>query len=375
MRAGGGTGTLVISDLHLGERSGRDLLRRPDVLAALLTGLGGVRRLVVLGDLLELRQGPRASALAAAEATLRAIGAALEPGARVTLVPGNHDHGLLTPWRQRRADVVASPALGLQTTVDWRDGEPLARLAQWLAPAALEVVYPGVWLRDDVYALHGHYADRHTTVPQLERLGAGVMARVAGERAAGPRRAEDYEATLAPMYDWIDALAQGEGGRGAGRAAGGAGASARAWRALAGGDGGGRRGLRPRLAVGAFALAIAGLNRAGIGPLSADLSRDALRDAALRAVGEVALRLGADDARHVIFGHTHRAGPLAGDDRSAWRTVTGARLTNCGCWIDEPSFAGRDRARSPYRAGFAVTLAADGPAPAPLLVNLLDGRA
>ena len=87
----------------------------------------------------------------------------------------------------------------------------LGALVESLAPARVRVAYPGVWLREDVYATHGHYGDRHNTVPILERLGAGLTVRVAGEPAGGPARAEDYEAALAPMYAWADAVAQSGG--------------------------------------------------------------------------------------------------------------------------------------------------------------------
>jgi hypothetical protein len=347
----------------------------------LLESLGDVGRLVLLGDVLELRQSPRAEALAAAERPLRAIGAALAPGTRVTLVPGNHDHALLGPWLERRADMQRPVApIGHQSSVHWRPGEPLERIAGWLAPAELEVVYPGCWLRDDVYALHGHYADRHTTVPMLERLGAGVTAAIVGEGPGGARRAEDYEAALAPMYAWIDAVARAGGPRLRG---GSHSASASAWSALMGP--GGRAGLRRRALGVAFRVAVAALDRAGLGPLDADLSSAALRRAGLAGVGEVLLRLGVS-APHVIFGHTHRAGPLPGDDPAEWRTITGTRLTNCGSWLHEPGFLGAEPRRSPYRAGFAVALEDTGvpgapgapgapgqPGPTgPVLVNLLD---
>jgi hypothetical protein len=341
-------------------------VRRPRPRAALLGALSGIERLVLLGDVIELRHGPRRVALDAAETPLRELGAALAPGAEVVIVPGNHDHRLLAPWLQRRGDRLRSPSpIGLQAVVDWAEPEPLATLARWLGPATLEVAYPGYWLRDDVYAIHGHYADRHTTVPMLERLGAGAIARITGADPGGPRTAEDYEATLDPMYAWIDAIAQA-GGPASGRAS--PGASARAWRTLAGHGGG--RGLRRRVLATAFPALIAGLNRAGIGPLSADLSSVALRRAGLDAIGEVMLRLGVD-ARYVIFGHTHRAGPLPADDPAQWRTVTGARLTNAGCWVDEPGFAGSDPGASPYRAGFGVIVEDSG---SPRLINLLDGH-
>jgi len=323
-----------------------------------------VDRLVLLGDVLELRQGPVREALAASEAPLLELGAALAPDARVVIVPGNHDHLLLGPWLQRRARRAAPAPLGLQSAVNWRAGEPLARLAGWFAPAHLEVAYPGIWLRDDVYALHGHYGDRHTTVPMLERLAAGVMARIMGEAPAGPDTAEDYEAILSPIYAWIDAVAQSGGPR-IGR--GSHGASAHAWGVLSGSGRG--RGWRRRTAAIAFPGLIAGLDRAGLGPLKADLSTPGLRRAGLRAADETLLSLGVV-ARHVIFGHTHRAGPLPGDDRGEWRTLSGAHLINSGCWVHEPGFLGPEPDRSPYRAGFCVRLDEHGP---PVLTNLLDG--
>jgi len=45
--------TLIVSDLHLGLRTGVDVLRRPAALARLLEALDGVDRLVLLGDALE----------------------------------------------------------------------------------------------------------------------------------------------------------------------------------------------------------------------------------------------------------------------------------------------------------------------------------
>ena len=62
--------------------------------------------------------------------------------------------------------------------------------------------------------------------------------------------------------------------------------------------------------AGAFPLGIGALNRVGVGPVRADLSGTELRRAGLRAMRAVlaALRI---DARHVIFGHTHRAGRWA----------------------------------------------------------------
>jgi hypothetical protein len=363
------------------------VLRRERERAALLAALPGFDRLVLLGDVLELRHGPVRGALADAAPVLRELGSAV---GEVVLVPGNHDHALLRGWLERREP---SP-LGLESSVQWEPREALGAVVEELADgrggrAHVRVAYPGVWLREDVYAIHGHYGDRHNTVPIVERLGAALTVRLAGEPAGGPGRAEDYEAALAPMYAWIDAVAQSGGLRGGG---GDGSFQVRAWQALNGDRNPVRpRGLRRRGAAAAFAAVVAGLNRAGMGPLRADVSGIELRRAALRAFAEVVARLEVP-AAHVIFGHTHRAGPLPGDDLVEWRPARPARprLLNTGSWVYEPAWLGDNPRESPYRPGFAAILEDDGPPapptpptppappapPAPpRLVNLLDGDA
>ncbi len=345
------------------------MLRRHAAARDALTGeLARAERLVLLGDVLELRHGPIHEALAAAEPVLRSIAAVLGDTGEVVIVPGNHDHQLLAPWLARRAVAHAGPPIGLSSEVDWREGEALAVLAQSLAPARLRVAYPGVWIRPDLYAFHGHYGDRHTTVPMFERLGAGAMARMVSEPGGGPASAEDYEAVLGPMYAWIHGVAQR---RGSGMGRSSHGPSSRAWRALNGA--GRRRGLRARVRretfrVG-FPAAVGALNRAGLGPLRADISTAELRRAGLRGVEEAIFRLGVA-APYVVFGHTHRAGPFPGDDAGEWMTAAGGRLINTGSWVHEPAYLGRRPAESPYRAGFAVRVPAESGEPE--LVNLLD---
>ncbi len=348
-------------------RSGHDLLRDAERRARLLASLKEVDRLVLLGDVLELRQGPVRDALAASTPVLGEIGAALGAGRQVLVVPGNHDHHLLDAWLARGARRGPRPPLGLDARVDWRAGEPLAAVARALGPVDVEASYPGVWLREGVYAMHGHYGDRHTTIPMFERLGAGAMARLLGKPPADATAAEDYEDVLGPIYAWLHALAQGgaPAPRRDGTTGASAGASARVWSELRRGSG--QRGWRRRALLMGFPVGIAALNRAGLGPLSRDIDGAALRRAPLLALDEVLRCLGID-AGHVIFGHTHRAGPLPADDRSEWLSAAGAQLLNTGSWTHEPTFIGRDPGSSPYRPGFAVSIA-DGP---PQLVNLLD---
>jgi hypothetical protein len=328
-----------------------------------LGALAEVDRLVLLGDTVELRHGPLREALDASTPVLSELGAALGPDREVVLVPGNHDHMLLRGWSERRALGAHTPALSFSTEIDWREGELLAALAGSLAPARVRAAYPGVWLRDDVYATHGHYADRHNAAPIIERLGAGVMARLLPEVEGGPARIEDYESTLRPMYAWIDAVAQG---RVQWPAGGHDSIQIRVWRDLTTSNG--RRGVRRAGLRAGWPLLVGALNRAQLGPFDADVSGPGLRRGGLRGLGEVISRLGLR-AKHVVFGHTHRAGPLERDRLGEWTAPTGARMMNVGSWILEPSFLGADRGSSPYRPGFCVLL--DGDAE-PQLRNLLD---
>ncbi len=378
--------TLIISDLHLGSVTGADVLRRAELRAPLLAALGEVDRLVLLGDVLELRQGPARDAMAAARPLFEDLGRLLA-GREIVITAGNHDHAGVEPWLARRGEDERPPPLGVEQLLDPREVSPmLSRLAEWASPARVRVAYPGLWVRPDVYATHGHYLDCHMTVPTLERLSLAVMSRVVGRPAATFACVDDYEAVSAPAFAWRDAVARiGP----TGNALNGA-TTVGAWHALGGGvaQGGAderrgprRRGavsgLRNRALVTAFPLAVAALNRAGLGPLRADISSSELRRAGLRAMGEVAARLGLGDA-YVVFGHTHRAGPLAGDIPREWRPQTpavipgeGARLVNTGCWTYSPVFLDSSAGASPYWPGSAVLVGDSGP---PAIERLLLDR-
>jgi hypothetical protein len=335
--------TLVISDLHLGMRSGRDLLRRAGVRARLLERLDGVDRVVLLGDAIELRHGPMAAALETARPFLQALGAALGAGGEVVVVPGNHDHSLLAAWHERRRTEGAA-ALGLEHQIEPRPGEPGELLARWIAPARLTLAYPGLWLRPDVYATHGHYLDRHVALPTLERLAIGAIGRLTGPPPARARP-DDYEAALAPLYAFAHAMAQlPVRDRPAGAA------PTRPWRML--GPGRGDRPPRAAALGAALPLVVAALNAAGLGPLRPNVGVEDLDVAALRAMGQVCARLDLR-ARYVVFGHMHRAGPRAQDHPGPWIAPTGAGLVSTGSWTHEPALATPD---GRYRPGTGVRL-------------------
>ncbi len=342
--------TLVVSDLHLGAAPRTDALRRPAQLAALQEAAAKADRLVLLGDALELRHGPLREAVAAAEPVFAALGEALGPK-EVVLVPGNHDHALIGPWLARRAEEDAPGPLALEQRAGPEASRATARLAAALGPAELDVAYPGVVLRDDVYALHGHYLDRLITIPTFERVAAGAMARIVGPLPPDHADPDHFEHALAPLYAWMEVVAQ-QGSWTASRQA----ASARTWQLL---TAEGPRPLRARALAGLFPLAVRAVNRAGLGPISPNLSALELRRAGLRAIGEVVRLLGLRH-RHVIFGHTHRAGPLPEDDAAEWVAPTGARLYNAGSWTDEPVFA-VGGPESPYSGGRGLWVDDDGP--------------
>lgn len=353
--------TAIVSDLHLGATSGVDVARRERPLSRLLETLAGADRIVFLGDLLELRERPAAAVLEDVLPVLRRIGEATA-GSRVAIVPGNHDHQLVAPALER-ARLAGDGALPLQTLHEPRPGELAQVLAEAMPQSEVALAYPGIWLRDDVYATHGHYLDVHLTVPRVECLVAAAVRRYAAGLAADePSAPEHYEAILGPIYALAGAVAQnarGGGGRGGD-------ASRRVWSAANARGGAGAR-LRAAL-VGRAAIpaAVAAINAAGFGPFTADLSGSELRRAGLLAIGEVVARLGID-AEHVIFGHTHRAGPLDGE-LDGWLLPGGGRLTNCGSWVHERVFVARAGSSSPYWPGGVVLLGESGP---PRLRNVL----
>ena len=351
--------TAVISDTHLGSGGGTDLLRREPIIDALIEATSDCERLVLLGDTIELRDQPIGVAIERSRPFFERVGSEFE---QVVLVPGNHDHRLLGQWLDRvREDGDGAPTVSLEEEV----GSPNAaveQLREWLAPAELVVRYPGLWLRDDVYATHGHYLDSHVTLPTVERLSVATVDRMGG-RPTGLREVpQDYEKVHAPVYDLLFNLAQGARNP---QAAGESDApSMRIWEMLGGASGRARnwRGRILRSAV--VPVTLAGLERAGVGRFGRDFSLAEIGRSGVEAMHVVVERLGID-AEHVIFGHIHRRGKLAGEDgRSAtdpeW-TRRGTTLHNTGCWVYVPAMLGRSSADSPFWPGRAIVVGDTGP--------------
>jgi predicted phosphodiesterase len=332
--------TLVVSDLHLGARLRRDVLRAPEALDALLEALDGVDRLVLLGDVVELLERRPGRAMETAEPVLRAIGARLGAGSEAILVPGNHDAPLVRPWLRAHPEMLA---------VDARippDATPmLARIADWLAPAAVRVHYPGVWLSDGVYATHGHYLDRHL----LPESAYGIARGLLGPSLRDGALPIDYELPRGPSLTRLEALLTRWLPRPLAALADDAAEYLRAAT---------MPGLPRRLRSRRFA------------PLAAMLLGLQMQRASIPALAGVVHRLGID-ADWVIFGHVHRAGPLPGDDPRRWQGPGGRpRIANTGAWTYEPLLIHRAAAPPhPYWPGGAIVLEDGG---APQAIGLLD---
>ena len=145
--------TAVISDLHLGTRTKADLLARPEVRGRLMSELASADQVVLLGDSIELRDGPASEALATAAPFFEELGEALS-GRR------------------------GPRPLGLEELSAPLQGDPLHSLAVRMGAADLVLAYPGLWLRSDVYATHGHYLDCHNDVRTFECLARALVERL-----------------------------------------------------------------------------------------------------------------------------------------------------------------------------------------------------
>jgi UDP-2,3-diacylglucosamine pyrophosphatase LpxH len=331
--------TLVISDLHLGARIGRDVLRRPEALERLLGALGDVDRLVLLGDAIELLPGRGGGSLELARPVLQALGGAV---GEIVLVPGNHDAALVRPWLR---------AQGMPSAVDTivpGDATPLlAQVAGWLRPSQVTVRYPGVWLSQRVWATHGHYLDRHLMPESAFGLARGLLGRLPRDGALPA----DYEQPGRPSLTGVEA-----------------------WLAR----------VLPR-PLAALAEDVAELLRAATmpsipmrmlsrrhAPLTRLLLGAQMRRASIPALARVVHRLGVD-ADWVVFGHVHRCGPLPGDDLAQWAGPGGRpRVANTGSWVYEPLLLHRAAPPHPYWPGGAVMVEDDRD---PRAIGLLDAVA
>ncbi len=344
--------TAIVSDLHLGVASREDVLRYPEVRRILFEEIGEADRLVLLGDVVELRDLALGAALDSARPFFEELGEALA-GREVTIVPGNHDHRLAEPLLDRLS------LGGATQLVLEQDDEPGAgagaTIAGWLGEARLRIAYPGVWLRDDVYATHGHYMDAHLRLPRPECLATAAMIRIRGPLPT-PAAPADYERVLRPIYGFSFGVAQARAsipdpGRPPGLAA---------WRALGGGhrSGGAVKQLRAASLRAGFPAGIWAVNRVLHSDFEADIGPGAIFRAGVDAATELAARLQVD-AAHVITGHSHRGGP--NEDEPAWPLPGGGNLHNTGSWVFASAFHRPGVPPDAYWPGTVTWLEDSGP--------------
>lgn len=345
--------TAIISDLHLGVASDEDVLRDRAVRRVLLEEIVGADRLVLLGDVVELRNLPVGPSLERARPFFEELGEALGE-AEVTLVPGNHDHRLAEPLLDELS-IAGDPTLGLEHR--HAPTGPSALIDRWLGAARLKIAYPGVWLRGDAYATHGHYMDTHLTLPRAECVAAATMIRLS---KPVPSRAtpDDYERVLRPLYGFAYGLAQVMPIRRRRN-----GPFERAWEILAGEAK--SLSLRARAGRAGFPTAIRGLNKLLRSDFQPDVRPRAIFRSGVEAATELAVRLGIDDV-HVITGHTHRGGPLP--DEPEWPLPRGGRLHNTGSWVFASAFHQPGTPPNSYWPGTVTWLEDDHP---PRRVQLL----
>jgi calcineurin-like phosphoesterase family protein len=352
--------TAIVSDLHLGSATGEDVGRDPAVRRALIEEIAAADRLVLLGDVLELRELPLTQVLEIARPFFEELGEAMA-GRRIVLVPGNHDHRLAEPLLEEVA--LAGGPLGLEHR-GLPTGEAGSRIDAWLGAAELGIAYPGLWLRDDVYATHGHYMDCHMSLPRLECIAAAAIMRSGGQ-PPDPATPADYERVLRPIYGLSYGLAEGGLARGANRS------SERAWRSISGRsrNGGRARRAAAKAAIGAaLPTGVWLINQAFRADFDPDLTAAAITRSGIAAAGEIARRLRIE-AAHTITGHTHRAGPWDGEP--SWTVPGGGQLHNTGSWVYADAFHHPGLPPGPYWPGTVTWVEDSGE---PRRVRLLTDR-
>ena len=355
--------TAILSDLHLGAAHGDDLLRYPFFCDLLREQLDGVDHVVLLGDILDLRFQQLEIALQLAMPFLAMLGEVLSKAKhpRVTYIPGNHDHhyaSRLIEAEQEQAIDSGEPYT-FKHVVAPRDfflSRQLARLIGGNVEVKFTYFYDTIASSEgSIFLIHGHYLDLHIDAGParlLSLLQASIAAAGQSVEALSP---DLYEAILRPQYELLHWIGQSPGG---GQI------QSRIYERL---RGGGvppntrlrqirRAALNRAASVGGkvgVALAEMVANRLVKGGLSlTSPARDAQVEQTISAFSLSLEELDAylpSTAKYVIFGHTHRPGPLESIDAPERWTVKmhgqDIQVMNSGSWLYD---AGKAR-RPDYR--------------------------
>lgn len=377
--------TAILSDLHLGAAHGDDLLRYPFFCNLLSEQLDGVDHIVLLGDILDLRFQQLEDALLIATPFLSMLGEALR-GARhprVTYIPGNHDHHYavrLIETEQERA-IETGESFSLRQVVappDFFLSRQLARIIGGAVDVRFAYFYDLLDSSEgNLLLIHGHYLDLH-----LGAAPARLLSLVQASIAAAGQKVEGlspdlYEAILRPQYELLHWIGQSPGGgqmqsRIYERLRGGAPPNTRLRQIR-------RAALRGAASVGGkvgVALAETLANRLIKGGLSlTSPAREAQAEATIYAFNRSLEELEPSlppDIHAVIFGHTHRPGPLADVDAvDRWKvTLRGQEMAvmNSGSWLYDGGKARAPDYQPQHWPGTFILIPDQGP---PRLVEVL----
>ena len=190
--------------------------------------------MVLLGDIVELRDRPIGDALDAAGPFFDALGEAAA-GAEIFYAPGNHDHHLFSSWRESQRLSAGGEPMGLEQIAPVDSG-PIGEFAETPGKGVMCACVPGA-LGSPTASTRptGAVSNwRASAVRPSSGSGSGQSSAVIGGLSANDRAADkDSGGVLAPLYAFLFSLAQSGGA-----AATGPGPSARVWSALAGGQSG-----------------------------------------------------------------------------------------------------------------------------------------
>ncbi len=358
--------TAILSDLHLGAWQLNDLLRYPVFIHRLTRALEGVDEVVLLGDILELRFQRLEDALITATPFFTALGEALRAGRsrfapqpRVTYVAGNHDHHFALQLSEREQERVIERGYGeryrFTGTVQAPPDMFLLRRLRAMLGSGIDVRFAYSYMlipsqSGPVLAMHGHYLDLHLASPAERLLALAEQALAAYGMEVLRPSFEVYEAALRPQNEllyWI------------GQSPAGAQVQSDLWRRLRGDKRHVPRGVLPRLRRMAArravrvveALAGAAAHQLTERVLKGDVTsispaRATNVDEGIQAFMDSLYALQEDlfkaegwtsPPAYVVFGHTHRPGPLPGiDPPEHWRPHWGGRevqVLNSGSWL------------------------------------------
>ena len=274
--------TAVISDLHLGALSGYDVAREGEERERLIAAISGADRLVLLGDMVELRERPLAASARGRPAGVRgARASARRPPGRCSCrgttttpspSPGSPACGwMLTRSRPRRSGRLAPTTEPSAGSPGWMPDVELTHRLPRTPPARRRLRHPRPLPRpasDD-------------SAPGVDRgVRDGARSRAAARERARPRTTRRSWRRSTPS---TSGLAQGASAASLSR---GGSVSRDVWR---------RASSNGRPGIGRFLLgrvtipgAVAALNGLGLGPFRATLTGEELRRAGLLAMARVA---------------------------------------------------------------------------------------